>query len=285
MTRRMHRHGEVGTPKLVERAVVQVGKMIADDWSYGSRPQLHVIDFHDVLYELRAKSRASYWQVVLKRLMYRAASMIGAESRAEAIITGEAVGQVSSQTLSNLRAIEPAADLPLFRPLLGFDKGEIIDRARAIGTAALSEQVKEYCAIAPGRPVTAASVDSVAAEEALLDAAVLRHAVQQRRVLDLRALTATDLVAPYLFTTEVPEGAVVIDCRTDSQYRTWHYPGAQHRDEWELLKRFKELDRERKYVLYCAHGVQSAYIAERMQRAGYEAYSFKCGVGGLMRWE
>ena len=173
----------------------------------------------------------------------------------------------------------------MFRPLLGFDKGEIIDRARAIGTAALSEQVKEYCAIAPGRPVTAASVDSVAAEEALLDAAVLRHAVQQRRVLDLRALTATDLVAPYLFTTEVPEGAVVIDCRTDSQYRTWHYPGAQHRDEWELLKRFKELDRERKYVLYCAHGVQSAYIAERMQRAGYEAYSFKGGVGGLMRWE
>ena len=267
-----------------ERAVVQVGKVIADDWSYGSRPKLHVVDFHDVLDDLRAKSRTSYWQVVLKRLMYRAASMIGAETRAEAIITGEAMGQVSSQTLSNLRAIEPAADLPVFRPLLGFDKGEIIERARAIGTAALSEQVKEYCAITPGRPVTAASVDSVAAEEALLDSTLLRRAVENRRVLDLRELTATDLIAPYLFATDVPEDAVVIDCRQESQYRAWHYPGATHRDEWELLQRFKELDRERKYVLYCAHGVQTAYIAEKMQRAGYEAYSFKGGVGGLMRW-
>ena len=86
------------------------------------------------------------------------AERVGGELRAHGIITGEAIGQVSSQTAVNLRAIEPAAGLPVFRPLIGFDKEDIIALAREIGTAALSEQVKEYCAMTPGRPVTAASV-------------------------------------------------------------------------------------------------------------------------------
>jgi thiamine biosynthesis protein ThiI len=267
-----------------ERAVVQVAKVLADAWSYGTRPRLHVVDFGEPLRALRENARQSYWQVVLKRLMYRTASRIGERLGAEAIVTGEAVGQVSSQTLSNLRAIGPAAELPLFRPLLGFDKDEIIQRARHIGTAALSEQVKEYCAIAPGKPVTAATIERVAGEEAKLDLAVIDDAVEKRKVLDLRALSATDLVAPYLFTTDVPAGAVVLDCRPDAQYRAWHLRGAERRDEWELLRDFGKLDRDRTYVLYCAHGIQTAYLAERMQRAGYEAYSFRGGVRELMRY-
>jgi tRNA uracil 4-sulfurtransferase len=267
-----------------ERAVVQVGKVLADDWSHGTRPRLHVIDFAEPLRELREKSRERFWQVVLKRLMYRAASIVGREMGADAIVTGEAVGQVSSQTLPNLRAIEPAADLPVFRPLIGFDKDEIIDRARHIGTAGLSEQVKEYCAIAPGRPVTAASVQAVEREEAGIDLAVLERAVAERRVLDLRALTPADLVAPYLFIDEVPDDAVVLDCRPEPQYLAWHLPGAEHRDEFELLRRFGKLDRDRRYVLYCGHGIQTAHIAEKMQQAGYEAYSFRGGVAGLRQW-
>lgn len=267
-----------------ERAVVQVSKVLADDWSYGTRPRLHVVDFTEPLRALRAVVKESYWQLVLKRLMYRTASAVGGYLRAAAIVTGEAVGQVSSQTLHNLRALEPAASLPLFRPLLGFEKEEIIARARHVGTAALSEQVKEYCAIAPGKPVTAATVERVDAEEAKLDPALLDDVVASRKVLDLRALTPSDLVAPYLFTTTVPEGAVVIDCRPEPQYRSWHLPGAVQRDEWEMLRDIKRLDRERTYVLYCAHGVQTAYLAERMQRAGYEAYSFKGGVRGVMKY-
>jgi diphthamide synthase (EF-2-diphthine--ammonia ligase) len=182
-----------------ERAVVQVGKALADEWSYGTRPRLHVVDFGDVLQELKEKTRDAYWQVVLKRLMYRAACTVAAERGAGAIITGEAVGQVSSQTLPNLRAIETVATLPVLRPLIGFDKDEIIDRARSIGTAALSEQVKEYCAIAPGYPVTAARVERVDAEEGRMDLSVLdaavagtaparpagTHAVRPRRALPL----------------------------------------------------------------------------------------------------
>ena len=267
-----------------ERAVVQVAKVLADEWSYGTSPRLFVVDFAEPVRALREKVRSSYMQVVLKRLMYRAASRIGSELKAHAIVTGEAVGQVSSQTLPNLRAIEAATELPMFRPLLGFDKEEIIERARRIGTAGLSEQVKEYCAIAPGKPVTAASVERVSEEESRVDPGLLDVALAGRKVLDLRALSATDLVAPYLFIEEIPDNAVVFDCRTEAQYRAWHLGGAEQRDELDLLRDFRRLDRDRTYVLYCAHGIQTAYLAERMQRAGFEAYSFRGGLRGVMEY-
>lgn len=266
-----------------ERAVVQVTKAIGDDWSYGTPPKLYVVDFDEPVRMMKATTRDSYWQVLLKRMMYRAASQIGAYVKADAIITGEAVGQVSSQTLPNLRALDPASSLPVFRPLLGFDKEEIIARARKIGTAALSEQVKEYCALTPGKPVTATTVARLDAEEAKMDLSVIDRAVENAKMLDVRSLTAVDLVGPYIFTEEIPEDAVVIDCRTESQFKAWHAPRAVHREEWELARDFRKLDKAKKYVLYCAHGMQSAHLAEKMQRFGYEAYSFRGGVGRLMK--
>jgi thiamine biosynthesis protein ThiI len=264
-----------------ERAVLSVAKVLADEWSWGTHPRLHVLDFTEPLRELRASVRPSYWQVVLKRLMYRAASRVGESVGAAAIVTGEALGQVSSQTLSNLCAIEPAADLPVLRPLIGFDKQEIIARARDVGTAALSEQVREYCAIAPGRPVTATSPARVASAEAGMDAGALERAIATRRTLDLRALRPTDLVAPYLFTTGVPADAIVIDCRPLAHFRAWHFRGAIHREEWDLLRSISDLDHERRYVLYCSHGIQSAWLAEQMQRHGIEAHSFRGGVRAI----
>jgi tRNA uracil 4-sulfurtransferase len=267
-----------------ERAVVNVGKALADGWSYGTRPRLHVIDFAEPLRDLREHVRPMYWQVVLKRLMYRAATAVGQAVAASAIVTGEAIGQVSSQTLTNLGSIEPAAGLPVLRPLLGFEKDEIIQRARAIGTASLSAHIKEYCAIAPGHPVTSTTAQRVDREEAGLDAAVLERAVQARRTLDLRLLRPVDLVAPYLFIEVIPEDAQVIDCRPAAQFRAWHLPGAQHLEGWEVMRRTGLLDKERTYVLYCAAGVESAHLAERLQAAGFVAYSFRHGVRGLLRY-
>jgi thiamine biosynthesis protein ThiI len=267
-----------------ERAVLQVAKVLADEWSFGTNPRLHVIDFSEPVRDLREKVREGYWQLVLKRLMYRAASMVAQQTESQAIITGEAVGQVSSQTLTNLRVLDPAAALPLFRPLLGFDKEEIIERARMIGTAALSEQVKEYCAITPGRPITAAKMASLDAQDALTDPTLLDAAVAQRKILDLRSIQPSEMVAPYLFTETVPQGAVVLDCRPAAQFRAWHLKGAKHQEEWDLLRDFRKLDRDRTYVLYCAHGIQTAYLAEKMQRSGYEAYSFKGGLRGVMEY-
>ena len=268
-----------------ERSVASVAKILADDWSWGDRPRLHVVPFEDVVDDLRAKVTPRYWQVVLKRLMYRAAERVAAEVEGEAIVTGEAVGQVSSQTLGNLRAIDEVATLPVFRPLLGYDKNEIIRLAERIGTAALSARVREYCAILPDRPVTHARPQAARNEERDVDLSLLEAAVAGRRVLDLRALSAAELVEPYVFIDHVPEGAVVIDARPRHQYQAWHYPGARHAEPRDLAEGIRALDKERTYVLYCEAGVQTAPIAELMQRVGYEAYSFRGGTRGIMRYQ
>jgi thiamine biosynthesis protein ThiI len=267
-----------------ERSVLAVAKVLADQWSFGDRPRIHVVDFERALAELQRLVTERYWQVVLKRLMYRAAAAVAGAVRGEAIVTGESVGQVSSQTLGNLAAIDDAVSLPVFRPLVGLDKNEIIARAERIGTATLSAQIREYCDIARQRPVTHSGVAAARAEEAKIDAGVLDAAVAGRKVLDLRALHAVDLVQPYLFATEVGDDAVVLDCREPHYYAAWHYPGAQRWDLADLAARFKDFDKTRRYVLYCSFGVQSAYLAEAMQRAGYEAYSFKGGVRQLKRY-
>jgi len=263
-----------------ERSVVQVAKILADDWSYGTQPRLHVVDFTAVLDELRRTSPPRYWQIVLKRLMYRAAQGI-AGNRISGLVTGEAIGQVSSQTLVNLRAIEGAATLPVFRPLIAFDKNEIIDRARHIGTYAISAKVKEHCAIAPGSPATHASLGAVRAAEEGFSIEVLWQALRERRTLELRRLGTADLVSDYLFADAVPAEAEVIDLRPRAEWEAWHYPGADNREIWDLLANFRKLDAKRTYLLYCAHGLQAAQVADAMQKEGYNAYAYRGGVRPL----
>ena len=268
-----------------ERSVASVAKVLADDWSFGERPRMHVVDFGPLVDDLRSKVTPRYWQVVLKRLMYRAAEAVAAELDADAIVTGEALGQVSSQTLGNLRAIDQVATLPVFRPLVGYDKLDIIKLAEHVGTSALSARVHEYCAILPDRPVTNARVAAVVEEESRVDLGRLAEAVGSRRVLDLRALKPADLVEPYVFIDHVPEGASVIDCRPKHQYAAWHYPGARHATAQEVAERARELEKERTYVLYCEVGVLTAPVAELLQRLGYQVYSFRGGTRALLRYQ
>lgn len=264
-----------------ERSVAQVAKVLADDWSFGTRPRLHVVDFGEVVDNLRANTNPRYWQLVLKRLMYRAADRIAHQLRAHGIVTGEAIGQVSSQTLMNLAAIDRAATMPLFRPLIAFDKMDIIELTKVIGTFQLSSKVKEYCAIAPGNPATGATAHQTEEEDRKLDPILLEKAIADRRILDLKALLPADLVMSYIFTDSVADDSVIIDVRDDAGWEEWHHPDAVHTPSWALLGNAPRLDRGRSYVLYCDAGVLSAQVAESLQRAGYEAYALRGGTAAL----
>ena len=266
-----------------ERSVVQVTRVLADRWSYGDRPRMHIVDFGDAVRDLQDQVTPRYWQVVLKRLMYRAAEQVGAEVGADALVTGESLGQVSSQTLRNLRAIEAAATLPVLRPLVGFDKEEIIRIAKRIGTAALSARVREYCAILEGKPVTAAKVIAVDREEAPLDLELVDRAVAQRRVLDVRGVDDADLNRDYLWTDEVPKDARLIDCRPAHQDDGWRHPGSRRGLPPGFPKLAGSLSKSNLYVLFCDNGVQSGQLANILQAVGYEAYALRGGTRLLRR--
>jgi thiamine biosynthesis protein ThiI len=243
------------------RMVLEVTAELAGRWSGATTPRFHAVDFGPALEELREEVRSSYWQVVLKRLMYRAGAAVAREIGADALITGESVGQVSSQTLANLRAIDVATDYPVLRPLAGFDKEEIIERSRRIGVHDLCERVREYCAIVPDRPVTASTPERVDREMEGLDAAVVDRAVEDREVLSLMDLSPSEIASSGLFIDRVPEGARVLDVRPAEEYRAWHWPGAEHLDPVELSRGYGEPHREETYPPFCRQGQLTVHIA------------------------
>jgi tRNA uracil 4-sulfurtransferase len=132
---------------------------------------LHVVHFTEVQKQLRAAGPADYAVVLYRRMMMRAASIVAARLGCKALVTGENLGQVASQTLENLGVIEAAATLPVLRPLVTFDKLEIISRAQAIGTFELSIQPYDDCCslFVPSHPVTKARREHAERAEAKLD--------------------------------------------------------------------------------------------------------------------
>lgn len=266
-----------------QEGVLRVAKVLADRWSYGDKPRLHSIDFGVVTEELRARTQARYWQVLLKRMMVRAAEIMVRERRASAIITGDAVAQVSSQTLPNLAVISRATTETILRPLVGSNKDEIIDTARRIGTYDVSKIVREYCAMVPTRPSTAATLEAIEAEEAKIDLSIVEAAVKARKIFKLRELDLETLGTPDLELKRIPEGATVIDLRSKPEYRGWHWPDALHLDFGPALKTYANFDRNKTYVLYCEIGLKSAHLAEFMRKEGFRAFHVPGGLRTLKK--
>jgi thiamine biosynthesis protein ThiI len=259
------------------QGVVRVAKVLADRWSYGHAPRLHALDFEPVAAAIRKHTETRYWQVLLKRSMLRAAESVARERRAAALVTGDAVGQVSSQTLQNLAVVSRATELPILRPLVGANKDEIIALAERIGTFELSKVVGEYCAMVPSKPATRAALRVVETQEAHLPPGLIEKAAAGRSVLDLRDLAAGALDEPGLTVDRPPPGARLIDLRPLEQYRSGHHPEALHLDFARALQAFPSFERGVVYVLCCEFGLLSAHLAELMRREGFEAYSLRGG--------
>jgi len=141
---------------------------------------LFVVPFAKIQERLRDGPDPAYLVILYRRAMVRIAERIAKGLKIGALATGESLGQVASQTLANLAAIEDAATLPILRPLIGFDKAETIEIARRIGTYEVSIRAHEDCCtlFVPRHPQTKGSVaraqrlEAEAAIEPLLDEAV-----------------------------------------------------------------------------------------------------------------
>jgi thiamine biosynthesis protein ThiI len=257
---------------------------LATRWAYGTHPRLHAVDFDAVSRDLQAKAEPRYWQVILKRLMLRGADLIARELGCPALVTGEALGQVSSQTLANLATISAATRLPILRPLVGANKHEIVDLANRIGTGPISATVAEYCALVPRRPATAASLSAVETEEAKLDASLLERAVAAREIIDVRDADPDARALPELAVEAVPPGAVVIDLRAHDEFKQWSLPGSVQLDFARALEALPAMSRAQLYVAVCEFGLKSAHLAELMRKQGLDAYHFRGGTSALKKW-
>jgi thiamine biosynthesis protein ThiI len=165
---------------------IAVARELWTRWGHGTTPSVHLVEFQpvkDALYE-HVDSRMR--QVTLKVMMAQAAAEVARQVGISALVTGDALGQVSSQTLPHLVAVSQSVETPLLRPLLGLPKESIIDLARRIGTAELSARAQEVCDLSAGGPVaTAASRSVITSTVDRIPEEILSDAVATRKTFDL----------------------------------------------------------------------------------------------------
>jgi len=143
-----------------ERLVVEIGRVLEHT---GGLARIYIVPFGDLQKEISLLSPPDLRVLLYRRLMIRVAEAIAAEERAKALVTGESLGQVASQTLENIAAVDEAATLPVLRPLIGSDKLEIMAEARRIDTFELSTTSAEDCCtlFMPRNPETHAKLHEV----------------------------------------------------------------------------------------------------------------------------
>jgi len=133
-------------------------------WIPGHPLDLLIVDMEPFFEVITALKEPRYRCILCKRFMLRVAGILAKERGAYALVNGDNLGQVASQTLANMAVVSPAASIPVLRPLIGFDKDEVIGRARAIGTFEARPGDIE-CTVAPRHPSTAAPAATIAAIE------------------------------------------------------------------------------------------------------------------------
>ena len=130
-----------------------------------------MVPFAEIQEEILEKTSDKFRILLYRRMMFRIANRIALNERAKAIITGEALGQVASQTVENLGAVDSVSELPVFRPLIGLDKQEIINTAKKINTYSISIRPHEDCCtlFLPQNPATKSTPEKLDVEENKID--------------------------------------------------------------------------------------------------------------------
>ena len=143
--------------------------------------RLYLVPFGEVQRQIVAAVGRPLRVVLYRRMMLRIAEAIARKEKAKALVTGESLGQVASQTLDNIAVIQQAAHLPILRPLVGMDKQEIIDQARRIGTFEISSIPDQDCCqlFVPKHPATKARFSDAEQDETKFDVSELvRYGVE-----------------------------------------------------------------------------------------------------------
>ncbi|MFQ5751061.1 MAG: tRNA uracil 4-sulfurtransferase ThiI [bacterium] len=144
---------------------------------YQFRSKIYFLPFIDIQKEIMTRAPIELRVLLYRRYMIRLADRIAKIEKATALVTGENVGQVASQTLSNIRVVGEVTSLPILRPLAGFDKEEIIQQAKEIGTFEISTEPYEDCCslFVPPNPETRAHPKALFEAEKMLDVEELLH--------------------------------------------------------------------------------------------------------------
>lgn len=155
---------------------------------YQLNSKLYLVPFLDIQKQIMMNCQVDLRVILYRRMMMRIGNELARLVGAQAVVTGESLGQVASQTIENLKVVEKIAEIPVLRPLIGTPKNEIIELAKKIGTYDLSIRPHDDCCqvFLPAHPATKAKLEEVEREEGKMEVDVLlREAVDKSEVIRL----------------------------------------------------------------------------------------------------
>ncbi|MEQ5119028.1 tRNA uracil 4-sulfurtransferase ThiI [Morganella morganii] len=258
-----------------EIGVKQVAHYLWNRFGSSHKVRFVAVNFEPVVAEILEKVDDGQMGVVLKRMMVRAASRVAERYGVQAIVTGEALGQVSSQTLTNLRMIDNATDTLVLRPLISHDKETIINLARQIGTEDFARTMPEFCGVISKNPTVKAVKEKIEAEEEKFDFAILDDVVLNAQNMDIRVIAqqSEQQVTEVEVVSELSASDVVLDIRSPDEQESHplNIEGTEVRTLpfYKLSTQFGDLPAETTYLLYCDRGVMSRLQALYLAEQGY----------------
>ena len=254
--------------KAHEIGVKQVALYLWSKYGAGHRVKFISVPFDDVLTEIFRSTGPTYMGVTLKRLMLMASEKVADELEIDALLTGESVAQVSSQTLRNLALIDQVSNKLILRPLSTMNKPEIMAIADDIGTRHFAESMPEYCGVISQNPIIHGSFKRMEKEAKRFDYEVLDKAVADAQYIyvDEVVQDINDLAAVEVVKDLSSEEYVVIDIRAEEN--CIETPCESIKIPFHQLKtEFPKLAKDKKYLLYCEKGIMSQLHAQYLRDA------------------
>lgn len=257
-----------------EIAVKEVALYLWMKYGAAHKVKFITVPFEGVVEEILTRVDDSQMGVVLKRMMMRAAGEIAQEMQLDALVTGESVAQVSSQTLANLALIDQITETMVLRPLIMTDKQDIVDLAREIGTESFSAAIPEYCGVISVKPTTRARAHRLEKEEARFDFRVLQQAVSARKVQTIDQLGYERQRENGLtITSTAGTDSVIIDIRHPEEEERKPLTAGGVKIEkipfFRLNSVFATLNPDTQYLLYCDKGIMSKLHASYLLDQGH----------------
>lgn len=243
--------------------VKQVAYYLNNQFSSGYNARIVTVPFEDVVKELVTNIDHKYRAIILKRCMLKVADYLAQQHDYYAIVKWDSLGQVSSQTLKNMFVIDKASDTLVLRPLIAFNKQEIVDITKNIGTYDFACNMPEYCWVISDKPATGAKLEKVLKEEERFADELLTKAIENKKVEKVwdiinQVQTDSDEIEYKNFPTD---DDVIIDIRDPETIKKSPLE-IESREViqipfFNINNEFKNLDQTKDYILYCEKWVMS----------------------------
>lgn len=279
---------DLGSEEQKEKTV-NIYRYLLQNWGHGANSRLIIIDFVPAVIEI-LKAKKPFQNLILKYFFYKAAEKAALYHRIPALATGEAIGQVSTQTLQNLASLDQVTSLLIIRPLSNLTKAAITQKARETGTFELAYKGREFCALTAKNVVTNSSFKTMMNEVETLDISVIEDAVEARRIHELFPnRKVKDITRRKSKKPETPAEkkdshpaleypGKIIDLRPALSGNDFTFPGSEHIPFRQAWQEYLHWNKDQPHYLVCETGSQSKILAHHMREEGFKVSHLEGGI-------